>query len=337
MDDDANTGAMIVPAFWGEARLQVKHNGRNVTVRRFGWADDSQASADLHALERAQASLDLILAGHPVRRREQRTNYGVLGVPIREQIVSRQADGVIVTRNSYGALCLNAPNVLFADVDFEPRPTGCAVTLAMAPVGLLVGLAAGLASQTWGVGAVAALATLLALHLVLSQWRRWRHAHAGGGPEARTTARIAAFALAHPDWHLRVYRTPAGLRVLAMQRTFDPLDPEVEACFHALGADRLYATLCKVQRCFRARLSAKPWRAGVRSHIRPVKAAWSSDQARRPDRLAWIAAYEAQASAFSACHFVESLGDTSRVDPAAQRVAELHDAMSGAFTRLPLA
>lgn len=28
---------MIVPEYWAEARQQVRHKGRQVTVRRFGW------------------------------------------------------------------------------------------------------------------------------------------------------------------------------------------------------------------------------------------------------------------------------------------------------------
>lgn len=337
MDTKNDSGAMIVPQFWAESKLQAKRNGRSVTVRRFGWSDDSQAAAEVHAVERTQAALDLVLAGQAVSRRELRSNYGIHGVPIREQIVARHPDGVVITRNSYGALCMNSPNVLFADVDFEPRPEGCAFTVAMLPVALLAGVAVGLYFHHWLAGVAAAIAALLGLNQVRLMQRRARHARDGGGPEARASARLAAFADAHPDWHLRVYRTPAGLRVLAMHRTFDPLDPDVAACFHALDADSLYARLCKVQRCFRARLTAKPWRADVKDRIRPVSAAWSAEQATRPDRLAWIARYDAQAARFAACRFAYTLGDATRVDPTAQRIATLHDAMTGALTDRPLA
>ena len=44
--------------------------------------------------------------------REPRMPYnGAAGVPIREEIVGRHGETVI-TRNSYGARCLNMPNVL---------------------------------------------------------------------------------------------------------------------------------------------------------------------------------------------------------------------------------
>lgn len=141
----------------------------------------------------------------------------------------------------------------------------------------------------------------------------------------------------HPDWHLRLYRTPAGLRVLAMHDTFPPHDEAVRGLFTALGADPLYAVMCKVQHCFRARLTAKPWRIGMGRRIRPPVAAWSREQAHLPERLAWIADYERKAAGFAACQYLRSLGDTTRVDSKARRVQELHDAMTRAATTLPLA
>jgi hypothetical protein len=44
----------------------------------------------------------------------------------------------------------------------------------------------------------------------------------GGGAERLARARVEAFVKRHPDWHLRLYRTPAGLRVLVLHRTFAP-------------------------------------------------------------------------------------------------------------------
>ena len=51
-------------------------------------------------------------------RREARVAYnGSNGVPIREEVFAKH-DDIIITRNLYGSLCLNTPNVLFADIDF---------------------------------------------------------------------------------------------------------------------------------------------------------------------------------------------------------------------------
>src|SRR5450432_2742742 len=112
---------MIVPQFWAEGRVQDRQRGKQVTVRRFGWSDSSQEEAQASADARAQDALQRLLAGEVLPRREPKTAYnGADGVPIREEILSRHGE-TIVTRNSYGARCLNTPNVFFADIDFEEK------------------------------------------------------------------------------------------------------------------------------------------------------------------------------------------------------------------------
>ena len=94
--------------------------------------------------------------------------------------------------------------------------------------------------------------------------------------------------------------------------------------------------MCKNQRCFRARLSAKPWRAGLATHMRPRPGVWPIRSEMLPVRVKWIQEYELVASNFAACRYQESLGNNV-VDPAVQPVMDLHDAMSKAHTNLPLA
>lgn len=326
---------MIVPEYWAEAREQALHQGRILTVRRYGWSDEGVAAAQLHARARALEALGAILSGAALPRRELRTNYGIAGVPIREQIVARHGD-VVITRNSYGALCLNTPDVLFADVDLAARPSGRAMSLASLGVVAAIGFAAGLLAWHWAAGVALALlavwsANRFMLHRQQSAFDR------EGGAEARALALVEAFVADHPDWHLRLYRTPAGLRVLAMQQTFQPHDEAVGALFSALRADHLYTVMCKVQHCFRARLTPKPWRIGISTRIRPPVAAWSAEQATLPERVAWISAYEDRSDGYVACRYLRSLGDTTRIDPKAEHVRGLHDAMAGAGSDLPLA
>ena len=83
---------MIVPAYWAEARVQARFRGRPLVVRRFGWSDEGPIEAQAHADARANAALNAIVAGQALPRREARSNYGVEGVPIREQIVRRDGD-----------------------------------------------------------------------------------------------------------------------------------------------------------------------------------------------------------------------------------------------------
>ena len=134
---------MIVPTYWAESRLRRRTHARQVTVRRFGWSDVSQADAQANADERAQEALDRLRSGEKLPRREPKVAYnGAIGVPIREEIVERHGE-TVVTRNSYGALCLNTPNVLFADVDFATGP-GCGYAFW-----LLVALLAGAGEVGW--------------------------------------------------------------------------------------------------------------------------------------------------------------------------------------------
>jgi hypothetical protein len=325
---------MIVPRFWAESRLQQREKGKQVTVRRFGWSDASAADAQAHADARAGEAMSRVLAGEQLNRRDPKVPYnGAAGLPIREEIVARHGE-TIVTRNSYGARCLNTPDVLFVDIDFEPRSTlrsGFAVFTVL--VALAIAIAWSSASKVTGVVLVV-LAMLVAgvvnraLHRIVLALR--------GGPERIARTRINRFLADHPDWSLRLYRTPAGLRVLVTHRPFAPDDPAVQACFAALDADPVYAAMCRNQQCFRARVSAKPWRIGVPGHMRPRPGVWPVAPERLPLRSAWIEAYERAAASFAACSFIESVGSGS-VHAAVRPVQELHDQLCAATSGRPIA
>lgn len=324
---------MIIPSYWAEARRQARQQARNVTVRRFGWSDESESAAQAHAEGRAEEALANILAGGKVPRRERRTAYGVEGVPIREQIVARHGE-VVLTRNSYGAICLNTPDVLFADLDLVRSEFTLPVWIYL-PALLAVAWALS-ASWGWWSALLAAWLLILLVNALGTGYRRWRTARRGG-LEAAALAKVEAWTDAHPDWHLRAYRTPAGLRLLAMQQTFAPQDAVLREFFPALPTDGLYVSMCRMQQCFRARLTPKPWRIGMTTRIRPRRAAWSSAQAGLPERLAWIADYERRSLDYAACRYLASYGAVAQIDPRAEQVRALHDAMTRAHSDLPLA
>ncbi|MEB1550871.1 hypothetical protein VDQ94_18610 [Xanthomonas campestris pv. campestris] len=313
---------MIVPRHWAEARIQHREGKRSITVRRFGWSDESYAAAELHARGRAGEALDEILSGTPLPRRERLAAYGE-GLPIREEIVAQEGS-LILTRNSYGALCLNTPNVLFADVDFAHLPRrglGPGWGLLLLVSVMLLGT---FQFHLFGGVILATAVTWLSNRLARS-WRRHRFCRAGT-PEQQARRRIDEFAAAHPRWHLRLYRTPAGFRLLALHRCFEPDEAEVAACFSQLGVDAVYARMCRMQQCFRARVSPKPWRVGIHRRIRPPYAAWRAEHATLPQRLRWIADYEGASTAFAACRYIASFGDERNVTEAARQVQERHDA-----------
>ena len=325
---------MIVPLFWAESRLQHRTKGRQVTVRRFGWSDTSQADAQQSADVRVKQALDRILSGEKLARTDPKIPYnGAAGVPIREEILDRQGETVI-TRNSYGARCLNTPNVLFADIDFPDGPPLRFTAAFMLALLLVSGAVAWLSgSRAIGMGLVA-LTLLLGLSLVRFVFRIVQVAADGAEQAARK--RIVAFLAQHPDWNLHLYKTPAGLRVTATHRLFQPSEPAVAEFFAAIGTDPIYVSMCLNQQCFRARLTAKPWRIGIQSPMRPRPGVWPVAAARLPVRNAWIAEYEAAAKSYAACHFLESVGN-GLVHPQAREVLDLHDTFSQARDSLPIA
>jgi hypothetical protein len=319
---------MIIPDHWAEARRQHRAAGRQVTVRRFGWSASSSADATAMAEQRAEEALDRLLRGEKLPRSEPKVPYnGAAGVPIREEVLARHGDTVI-TRNAYGARCLNTPKALFADVDFAPRETLRPVLTAFAILLLLAAVVGALAGR-WGLGlGLAALSLILAVPVARGVERL--RTTAGGGAEAVARRRLTRFLTAHPDWNVRVYRTPAGLRLLATHRPCRPDEPEVQAFFRAVGADPLYTQMCLNQQCFRARLTAKPWRIGIAAHLRPRPGVWPVDPARLPQRTAWVREYESAAARFAACCYIESLGSGTVATNLAAIVA-LHDEESGAL------
>jgi hypothetical protein len=330
--------AMIVPEFWAEGRVSEQFgrghvSGRySLTVRRFGWSDSSLADAQAMADARAREAFDRMLAGESLKRRDPRVPYDAEGLPIREQIVERDGD-VVITRNSYGARCLNSPDVLFADVDFdEAVPTWNKYYFLL--VLLMVAVIGAATRSITMVVVVAIFGVGIATWLSNVQTQK-RH-RADGGPEGRARARIDAFVRAQPDWHLRLYRTPKGLRVLVMHRVFDPNDATAVEFFKDIGADPYYALLCQRQHCFRARVSPKPWRIGIGEARMPKHGVWPIATDRLPERERWIADYERKSQTYASCRFVESLGSRDYVSQT-QAVQRMHDDMCRATTTLPLA
>lgn len=322
---------MIIPEFWAEARVQYRGEKRQVTVRRFGWSNASQAAAQAHAEERAQEALQRAIRDSQVTRRELKIPYnGAEGLPIREEVILRD-DRFVITRNSYGALCINTPNVLFADIDLaSPKDFGC-LAMFIVQVSFLVTLAI-------------SRSLLVAMLVAIPIWIAWivfrslyiKRFSSSAHFRKLAIERVHKFANSHPDWSLRIYQSPAGYRILVTHRTFDPSEPEVVEFFKATQVDYIYQLMCRNQQCFRARLTAKPWRIGIVAHMRPRPGVWPVHPDLLPMRMAWIENYQEVAKNFAACEFIETLGP-STIHPEVQPVLEIHDRLSQATSKLPIA
>jgi hypothetical protein len=333
---------MIVPSFWAEARAQYRRKGKQITIRRFGWSDASEEDAQHNAQARVDEALTRAVSGEPLARREPKVPYnGGNGLPIREEVVDRIGDTVI-TRNSYGAPCLNTPGVLFADIDFPAAASfrtikNTALVLFAIGASVVYLLAAGGGgTRTLLIAAVIAALLTLALASTIANLIHRIVVTNSGGPEKIARTRVLRFMSKRPDWLLHVYRTPAGLRLLATHRLFDPLEPEVAECFRELGTDPVYAAMCLNQHCFRARVSAKPWRIGIEGRLLPRPGVWPVSPERLPQRRAWLERYDRAAAAFAACRFIETIGSGVST-PAAQAVQQLHDELCKARSGLPIA
>jgi len=145
--------------------------------------------------------------------------------------------------------------------------------------------------------------------------------------EARALELLQEFVDANNGYGFRVYRTFAGLRYLCITHLADPTSEWTANLMTALAADRSYRALCRIQKCFRARLTPKPWRmADVESSpSRKVKA-----------RIEKLGEYLAAAAGNATCEFVGVYGTDSTL-PIAEKVRVHHDNQPKALSGLPLA
>ena len=151
--------------------------------------------------------------------------------------------------------------------------------------------------------------------------------------ESGALAKVENWTRNNPDWGWRIYRTRAGLRLLATHALFDPESAASDGVFDALGADPLYRQLCKAQKCYLARLTPKPWRCGIRT--KPER--WPFLDARAEKHFQkWDAQYQSFAAGWATCELVKKIG-SDEVHPAVQPVLKLHDEMTRLESKLKLA
>ncbi len=110
---------MKIPKYWAKGVVKVKNDrGREFNLACWRWSDTSQAEAAQAAEARARE------IGVKFAATQQLDRYGYADRPLREEVVESIGDSAIITRNSYGALVLNASRVMFIDIDFEMKEKG---------------------------------------------------------------------------------------------------------------------------------------------------------------------------------------------------------------------
>src|SRR6202012_2804949 len=157
--------------------------GRSGDFFAWRWSARSLEEAQSLATQAAQALAERFRAGD----RPAQGGHYYPNRPFREQVLQEHKNSVgevsaVVTRNSYGCLVLNTARVMFVDIDLpEPKPIG------------------GFFQKLFGKPPAALPATT----------------------QDGALEKIENWTRSHPEWGWRIYRTRAGLRLLATQGPVD--------------------------------------------------------------------------------------------------------------------
>ena len=263
----------------------------------YGWSDESPEAAQAEAERRAARVINWVKDGTDFVFGE----YGYPDRPMREEVLREFHDEAghltaVISRNNYGCQVLNTAAALFVDID-APRPKG---------LGFLAGLIGLLRPNRNGKSETVQLTVRNAIQAWLSR---------------------------HPEWGWRAYQTRAGIRLLATHQPVMPEDPATQDAFQHFKADPLYQKLCANQKCFRARLTPKPWRCGA-DKIR-IHWPWRDTAADVAFRK-WEQGYQAAAAQYATCRLLGHFGNKA-IHPSLNELVQLHDQITGVATMLPLA
>jgi hypothetical protein len=268
--------------------------GRHANFTCWRWSNVSLQEARAAGEEAARRAAERFARGEQLTRR-----YGYADRPLREPVLRELKNSAgeiagVVTRNSCGCLVLNTARVMFVDVDLpEAKPAG------------------GFFKRLFGGPQIPP----------------------ANPAENDAIARAEMWARGHAGWGWRIYRTRAGLRLLATHDVFEPETAASDGVFDAVDADPLYRQLCKVQKCFRARLTPKYWRCrGARPPAR-----WPFENEKAEKRFQkWQADYDRLAASFATCELIRETGNTT-LHPDVQLILGLHDESTRAQSKLALA
>ena len=343
---------MLIPRYWSRAEsTATTPAGKFVRFHVWRGSRSSPAEAQALADEAVGRIADRIRSGAGFPER-----YAYGDRPLREEVVGEfpaaataEAPDAAITRNSYGALVLNATRAFFIDVDVDgsDRPQAAASSSSAGAPGMpgIPGLPADpMAAARELVDALPLPGGVKSLLGGFFGSKPSRPAApqppspppppaAPGDPASAALDRLRQWIAARPEWRVRVYRTHSGLRYLVTHALFTPTDPQAQEAMAALGADAQYIRLCQVQKSFRARLTPKPWRIGMENP--PVNFPYE-DASEEAEMRAWEARYEAASQGRATCRFMEELGGGAE-HPEVTPLRTLHDERTRATSGLPLA
>lgn len=150
------------------------------------------------------------------------------------------------------------------------------------------------------------------------------------GEEALARVATLAKKAGHDRAHIRIYKTKAGFRLMMIGRDIEGKHSgDLMAAFHA---DPTYAKLCRIQDCYRARLTPKPFRLHIRKcHFNYPE----TDESIIEKQIQWLEEYNAKIKNFATCHYLGSINATHEIT--VNEAVRHHDERTHAMTNLPLA
>jgi len=160
-------------------------------------------------------------------------------------------------------------------------------------------------------------------------------------------ALLDALVAVRPDFSFRVYATTAGLRYLCTSRLFQPETLESEDVLKCLKSDKRYVLLCRKQKCYRARLTPKPWRCYKKITVAPPATPEAALEPQgflatllriffRSDGTKTITLHRPED--FATCRYIKTVGaNVSTMLPEIAEIVRVHDEQCCVSTDKPLA
>lgn len=313
---------MKIPRYWKQVFRQVEgvsFHGDHFTLKdkntadiySWGYSDISQEDAHKNAEARVDQIVKALSSDH-----DENFYYplNVLHEDILEELGVEEASKALVTRNRYFSQVLNTDNMMFVDIDVP--------TWDIQPAGFW--------QRLFG------KSDEVEVKNKRETDKRFNEA----------LIKVENYVKGDPGAGFLVYRTFAGFRLIASHKAFEPNSNETQQIFDALGTDPLFQKLCKVQECFRARLTPKFWRLNkelgsypsIKFKITPSMIAdWTDEHERRvKDFDEWIESYEEQHVSHATCHFVKHIGN-QKTATELKALIKYHDQVTQSVSGKPLA
>lgn len=316
---------MIIPKFWSKKKLIITVNKKNYTVTRYGWSEFDQAEADHMANERAESALKELVSGKPTNKKENLFYHGIIRYA-KEEVHSVIGENVI-TRNGYGALCLNTPNIFIADIDIKEEDTLFSKLVFAFLIFCFSSSFFDLNVMTFTI--ISILSWLCGLFISNTFYMFFLKEHHRQNQLKDLIKKIHHIIENDKNKNFHLYETPMGYRAIILNEKHDPKSSVTQELFKQLKTDKIYAMMCINQDCFRARISPKPWRVGIKARI--PKLSIPRSLLTIPAREQWVKNYDKESENYCSAKFLSNFG-SHIVCAEAKIVKKAHDEYSKSFS-----